>query len=113
MEAYGDSLDGAKAWFDRNVGANAYLVSAIAYRKLGNTARAITVLRHILEIYKDPSFNTAASYNKRRLARTRAMLARLLAASDPETAKSLAQEALAWYRQAGGYEAVIVDLEAI
>ena len=100
-------------WWDRMVGANAFLVAAIAYEKLGNPAAAIKALESALPLLAAAGPIKTASYYKRRLARTRAMLAKLLAKTRPETAKSLANEALVWYRQAGGYEATIAELEAL
>jgi tetratricopeptide (TPR) repeat protein len=112
MEAYGDENAKEKGWWDRIVGANAYLLAATAYEQLGQPARAIEVLQRTLPIFEDPGINKGSHF-KRRLARARMMLARLLAKTSPETAKSLANEALVWYRQAGGYESAIAELEPL
>ena len=50
---------------------------------------------------------------QRRLARIRAALARHLRASQPVRARRLAEEAMRWYRQAGGYDAVLSALEPL
>jgi tetratricopeptide (TPR) repeat protein len=113
MEAYGQKFANEKMWWNRIVGADALLVAALAYEKLGQPARAAQLVESSLAVFDDPGFNKSASYYKRRLARARALLAKLLNKSNPETAKSLANEALAWYRQAGGYNTIISGLEAL
>jgi hypothetical protein len=113
METYGKKLAGDTMWWNRIVGADALLLSAIAYQALDQPARAAQIVESSLVVFDDPGFNKSASYYKRRLARARAMLAHLIAKSNPETAKSLANEALAWYRQAGGYDDVVAGLEAL
>jgi tetratricopeptide (TPR) repeat protein len=113
MEEYGQKFAAEKGWWDRNVGAAAFMIASLAYEKLGQPERAVPLLETSLVIFEDPGFNKSASYYKRKLARTRAMLAKLVAKTKPETAKSLAKEALAWYREAGGYEATIAELEKL
>jgi serine/threonine protein kinase len=113
MDAYGETMAKDPEWAARMVGANALLVAAMAHEKLGQLSPAIDALKRALGVFDDPQINKSASYIQRRIARTRAMLAKLVAKSEPETAKSLAREALRWYRQAGGYDAVIRELEAI
>jgi uncharacterized protein HemY len=113
MEEFAATKEKDTNWWDRLTGVNAFLAAATAYEKLGKPERAVAVLKRALVIFEDPKINRSASYIARRLAHTRAMLAKLLVKSEPETAKSLAKEALLWYRQAGGYDAVIAELEAI
>ena len=113
MEAEGEILDKKKAWWDRLAGANAFMVAAMAHDKLGDTGRAIAALQRSLAIFDDPGLNKSAGFYKRRIARVRAMLAKLLVKTQPETAKSLASEALTWYRQQRGYDSTIAELEAI
>jgi hypothetical protein len=52
-------------------------------------------------------------FHQRRLTRVRAELSRALAASDPPRARQLANLAIAWYRQAGGYEQAIEQLSQL
>jgi tetratricopeptide (TPR) repeat protein len=113
MEEYGQTMAADADWAGRATGANALLVAAMAHEKNGKPELAVSALKRAIVIFDDPKINKSASYIKRRIARTRAMLAKLLAKSDPETAKSLAREALVWYRQVSGYEATITELEAI
>jgi hypothetical protein len=49
----------------------------------------------------------------RRVSRAKALLARILASSDRAEATRLAGEAAAWYRSAGGYDAIAGELAAI
>jgi eukaryotic-like serine/threonine-protein kinase len=50
---------------------------------------------------------------QRRLAGVRAAQARRLFGSDPAGARTLAQQALRWYRHAGGYDALVAELTTL
>jgi hypothetical protein len=101
-------------WFERFPAAvDAWLIAANARIALGKPDAAIAALREALAIMADTRINQTAVRYKRRLARTRALLASLLAQRDPKEARLLAQSSLEWSRAAGGYDQRVRDLEAI
>ena len=110
MTKVADEDEHAPNWWDRVTAADAVLVAAISWHRLGRDrdaesalSRGVTVLEGVdsLPVYA------------RRLARQRAMLARLIAKRDPARARDLAALAARWYRAAGGYDAIAAELQAI
>jgi serine/threonine protein kinase len=91
--ALGDTLAKSTAWWLRVYAADAFLVA-------GNLDRA----RDLLD---DTSAGHAQVYYQRRIARVRYLRAR--AHHDREAAAAAA----AWYREAGGYERALAELDAI
>jgi hypothetical protein len=89
------------------------LFAAICADRLHRGDDAIANLRAALAIYGDITAINRAPYYLRRVSRARALLARLVASAEPAEASKLAGEAAAWYRAAGGYDAVAAELEAI
>ena len=96
--------DRAAEWWDRLRAADAWLVAADARSQLGRRNDAIAAWRSALAILVDPRLNARAAYLQRRLALARAHLA--VATGD----RGLAALAIAWYRDAGGYDRAIVQL---
>ena len=90
--------------------ADAYGLAAHAEHALGRHAAARTAARAALELLQQLSYLEHMPHYQRRLAHTRAMLARTARPSDAER---LARQAADWYRAAGGYEAEVQKLDAI
>ncbi len=104
----------ADAWFARfPFSVDAWLVAAQTRLLRGKPDAAIAALRAALDVMADPRINHEAARYQRRLARTRAMLAPLLAKRDPGRAAALAQKAIDAARALGGYEARIRELEPL
>lgn len=101
------------AWWVRFTAVDAYLLVADSARRTSDVMRETAALRRALAILDDPAFNRAAAYYQRRLARVRALLARRLAPSEPETARALARDAATWYRSAGGYDRALQELASL
>ena len=113
MHALAGELAEKPSWPARLLATDALLVAARADRARGRHAAARGALERALAILDGPGFNSGASYYERRLNRARAMLAKLLATAEPSAAERLADEALRWYRQANGYDAIVAELAAI
>jgi serine/threonine protein kinase/tetratricopeptide (TPR) repeat protein len=90
---------------------DASLVLAAAQSQQGRARAAADTLDRALKTLTSvaPQFGALVLY-QRRLARVRAELAVLLRESQPRLAEEHARQALAWYRDAGGYEARIAKL---
>jgi len=86
--------------------AEGLLLAAICLDKLQRRDAAVASARAALKIFEQLTSNERY---RRRLARTRAVLARL---GVPE-AKQLARDAVGWYRAAGGYDSIVNELDAI
>jgi eukaryotic-like serine/threonine-protein kinase len=107
LEASGVLDAKAPSPFARAVGADAFIAAARAWHAAGDPGaelRCWDSARRLLEAVNRPAV-------ARRLARTRAALAR--GTRDPATAAGFAKAALAWYRSIGGYAAVVGDLTRI
>jgi len=100
-------------WWTQFYAADGLLFAAICADRLHRPADAIASLRKALAFYDQLTVIKQAPYYLRRTARARALLARLVAASNPAEAKQLAGDAAAWYRAAGGYDAIAGELDAI
>jgi tetratricopeptide (TPR) repeat protein len=100
-------------WWDKLFAGDALLFAAISADRLHRRAEAIATLRAALTTYDQLTVIKQAPFYLRRLARTKALLSRLLASSDRAEASKLAAEAAAWYRTAGGYDAIAGELEAM
>jgi hypothetical protein len=92
---------------------DALFVVAHSQLQLGLREDALATLRRALTALEGLTPLASTVVYQRRLARVRATLARVLANTDAAAAKQLANIALAWYRKAGGYDAVVKELEAI
>ena len=107
----------ATEWWFRVFAADALLVAARSNAELGHRSDAIAMLREALAVVEDLTLAKSQTYYQRRLARVRATLAKLLAASnrpaDRAAAAQLGRDAIAWYRLAGGYGATIAELERL
>lgn len=101
---------GAEIWWKRTWSADAGLLAALAWRRLGQPKNALASLEAALPVIEETEHIQSNPYHQRRLNRVRAELAKQLAASDPRRAKQLATLAIEWYRQAGGYEAILQQL---
>ncbi len=106
-----------KIWWQRTWAADAGLVAALAWRRLGEPRRALAALEAALPIIQETERLQPNPFHQRRLMRVRAELARELAKrkrpADTARAQKQAEVAIAWYRQAGGYQAVIEELTKI
>ena len=107
MQVLATELLASKAPSDRLRGATALIVVAISQRELGQRVRAIATLRRAEAVLVDLPSRTWMVLYQRYLARIRANLARLT--NDPAKARAAAD----WYRSAGGYEALVTELDAI
>jgi eukaryotic-like serine/threonine-protein kinase len=112
-QAGGMAAGAPGAWWTQFYAADGLLFAAICADRLRRPADAIASLRKALALYDELTVIKQAPYYLRRTARARALLARLLAASNPAEAKQLAGDAAAWYRAAGGYDAITGELAAI
>jgi eukaryotic-like serine/threonine-protein kinase len=89
--------------------ADAYVAAAVGWERLGkprDAERCWAAALALLEAAQQPIY-------ERRLTRARAALARHWRQTRPAEARELATVALAWYRAAGGYEAVVSELAAL
>jgi eukaryotic-like serine/threonine-protein kinase len=111
MERLVDELDDGRPLWAVASEIDAYLIAASSWLKLGRKANAIGALSDSVRRLEEVVL--VFPYMQRRLARSRAMLARLVSASDRALAKRLATEAAAWYRAAGGYEAVLAEMDQL
>jgi serine/threonine protein kinase len=110
MQHLGEEIEADPALWAIAENADAFLVAAICWSRLGETANAIVALEHSLAIL-DRAAPTFPVF-ERRLARTRAELARVLTRDRARTAE-LAAQAARWYRAAGGYDAIAAEMEAL
>jgi eukaryotic-like serine/threonine-protein kinase len=94
-------VEQAPQWWSRIPAADAWLVAAAAHDARGQRAEAIAAWRAARKILDEARANTQATPVLRHRARATALLA--IATGD----RPLAEEALAWYRAAGGYDAAI------
>jgi hypothetical protein len=97
-------------WWTRFYAGDGLLFAAICADRLHRPGEAIANLRAALAIYDELTMIQQQPYYQRRVARTRALLARLVAPSDPAEAARLAGAAAAWYRAAGGYAAIAAEM---
>ncbi|HEX7837932.1 MAG TPA: hypothetical protein VF469_10745, partial [Kofleriaceae bacterium] len=100
-------------WWTRFYASDGLLFAAICADRLHRTAEAIASLRAALAIYDQLTMIAQQTYFQRRVARARALLARLVAPSDPAEAARLAGAAAAWYRAAGGSDAIAAQMEEL
>ena len=89
--------------------SDALYVAGKAELALGRTTAAVATLRRALDLLGRAERPTA----QRRRARLQSVLAPVLAPSEPDQARTLADEALAWSRAAGGYDARVAALTAL
>jgi eukaryotic-like serine/threonine-protein kinase len=117
MDALAGARRGAEIWWKRTWAADAGLLAALAWRRLGQPKKARASLEAALPVIEETEHIQSNPFHQRRLSRVRAELARELGtsamAADRTSAKQLAALAIAWYRQAGGYDAAIQRLAAI
>ncbi|MEJ7596339.1 MAG: hypothetical protein WKG01_00400 [Kofleriaceae bacterium] len=97
----------APTWWERFTAVDALLVVAAAEETRGASAAANVALRRARAVLSDPELNVQAIHIQRRRTRVTALLA--LATRD----RALGDEALAWYRAAGGYEPMVLTLTNI
>jgi hypothetical protein len=100
-------------WFNQFYAGDSFLFAAICAERLHHRDEAIANLRTALATYEQITVIRQSPPYLRRVARAKALLARLIAASNHVEARKLAGEAAAWYRTAGGYDAIAGELEAI
>jgi hypothetical protein len=89
--------------------SDALYVAGKAELALRRTTDAVVTLRRALDLLGRAERPTA----QRRRARIQSVLAPVLAPSEPDQARTLADEALAWSRAAGGYDARVAALTAL
>ena len=94
----------AEKWWNRLPAADAWLVVAAAHHARGERARAIAAWRAARRVLDEVHANTSTTTVLRRRARAGALLA--IATRD----RALADDALAWYQAAGGYDAALREL---
>ena len=100
-------------WWQMKLAANGFLVAAQWFDKLGRRSDAIADADRALAILDGlPTLAQTAHFERRR-ARTRALLARMIAATNPARAHELATLAAQWYRTAGGYDAIATEMETL
>jgi len=100
-------------WWNRLYAGDGLLFAAICADRLHHAADAIATVKVALATYDKLPVIQQAPFFLRRVSRAKALLSRLVASSDRGLAGTLAGEAAAWYRAAGGYEAIAGELEAI
>jgi hypothetical protein len=100
-------------WWRQLFAGDGYLLAALCADRLHRTGDAISNLRTALAIYDQLAVIQQAPFYLRRTSRAKALLARLVAPSDRTAASRLAGDAAAWYRAAGGYDAIAGELEAL
>jgi len=110
MTAVGRELEGSPDIWVRIAASDAYQVAATAQTRLHREADAIATLTHTLPLLEKIEDMPA---HKRRLARCRAALARLLVTREPARARELAALAAGWYRETAGYDRELADLAPI
>jgi eukaryotic-like serine/threonine-protein kinase len=117
MEEMAADRAARKIWWQRTWAADASLVAALAWRRLGDPRRTLAALEAALPIIEETERLQPNPFHQRRLMRVRAELARELGKSkqpaDVARARQLAAVAIAWYRHAGGYAAVLDELTKI
>jgi hypothetical protein len=106
-----DGLQGE--WWTKFYAADGLLFAAICADRLHRTDAALASARAALAIYEQLTMIQRATYHGRRVARTRALLAHLLARTDTAEAVTLATAAATWYRAAGGYDARLAELDTL
>jgi tetratricopeptide (TPR) repeat protein len=100
-------------WWNKIFAGDGLLFAAICSERLHHRDDAIANLRSALAIYDQLTMIKQSPFYLRRVSRAKALLARILASSDRAEATRLAGEAAAWYRSAGGYDAIAGELAAI
>jgi eukaryotic-like serine/threonine-protein kinase len=100
-------------WWNKILAGDGLLFAAVCADRLHRRDEAIASVRAALATYEGLTQVKQAPYYLRRVSRGKALLARLLGASDRGAARRLATEAATWYRTAGGYDGVAAELEAI
>ncbi len=108
MVAMGEQLAKESHFWLRWRGVDAYLVAALAQHRLGDRELERKSLDNALMAISALEGLKTTTFYQRRLARIHLLLARIV--PDPE---EHARTALAWYRAAGGYDAVVAELEAV
>jgi tetratricopeptide (TPR) repeat protein len=91
-------------WWNRVPAADAWLVAGAAQRARGQRDAAVRAWRSARRVLDEIHANTSATTVMRHRARAGALLA--TATKD----RALADDAIAWYQSAGGYEAAIAAL---
>ena len=103
----------AGEWWNKLLAVDASMIAAVWFDRAGRPADAIGDVDRALALMADVPLFTRAPFAQRRLARTQALAARLVAAGDPKRARQLATAALSWYRTAAGYERSIAELDRL
>jgi eukaryotic-like serine/threonine-protein kinase len=105
------------AWWEKFYAGDAQLFAATCADRGGHRDDALASVRLALAIYEQLTMIRDTPSYLRRVARAKALLARLLAASarteDRAEARRLAGDAATWYRAAGGYDAIAAALEQL
>jgi hypothetical protein len=90
-----------------------FLFAAICAERLQRRDIALSDVKTALSIYDQLTVIKEAPYFLRRVARAKALLARLLQATDRAESARLAGEARSWYQAVGGYESSVRELDAL
>jgi eukaryotic-like serine/threonine-protein kinase len=100
-------------WWHKLFGGDGYLLAAICADRLQRPGEAIANLRAALAVYDQLTVIKQAPFYLRRVSRAKALLARLVAPANRSEAIALAGEAAGWYRTAGGYDAIVAELDKL
>jgi hypothetical protein len=110
MMELGSQLENApESWLHVSA-ADAFFVASMSWQRVGRERDAERMLSSGVRLLE--TIDDTPSY-ARRLARYRSALARLVAKTDPQRARGLAELAGRWYQAAGGYDAVAAQMKAI
>jgi len=108
------AADGLQSeWWSKLYAGDGLLFAALCAHQLHREDEAVANARSALATYDQLTVIKQAPYYLRRVARAKGLLAKLRAPSDRGEASRLAAQAAAWYRGAGGYDAVVAELDAI
>lgn len=108
MLVFADELSAGQGFWSSWRSVDALIVAAIAEHRLGDRARETMLVDRALGAIAKLDGIATTTFYKRRLARLHAMRARLGGAATVHAAA-----AATWYRVAGGYEALVAELDAL
>jgi hypothetical protein len=108
MLAFADQLSAGQGFWSSWRSVDALIVAALAEHRLGDRARETMLVDRALGAMAKLDGISTTTFYRRRLARLHAMRARLGGAVTVH-----ATAAATWYRAAGGYDALVAELDAL